>query len=192
MNETHLETKIMVIGMSAFVLIIGILSIKIFTIEFDPIPWLTLIIGGVFGLVITIIISNRSQQVLTFISNAEQERQMSAKRTITNNVNEVKQSVKYYFETINGKTLSTQEKKDLLSTFLPRFKVLVTFSQNQIPVLGNSTIKDKLEKIENYLKLFNDLLLILEYSNEEKFEKNISNLSEYSEKLTKMLNEIQN
>ena len=190
MSEKHLETKIMVIGMSAFVLIIGILSIKIFETEFDPIPWLTLIIGGAFGLAITIIISNRSQQVLTFISNAEQERQISAKRTITNNINEIQQSVKFYFETINGKNLSTQERKNLLNTFLPRVKVLVTFSQNQTPALGNYILKNKLEKIEEHLKLFNELLLILEYGNEEKFEKNILKLSEYSKKLAETLNKI--
>lgn len=190
MTENHLENKIMVIGMSAFVLAIGILSIKIFEEEFDPIPWLTLIIGGTFGLVITIIANNRSQQVLTFISNAEQERQSTAKRTIINNAKEIEQSVKYYFETINGKTLSTQEKKDLLNTFLQRFKVLISFSQNQTPTLGNSILKDELEKIENHLKLFNDLLLVLEYSNEEKFESNISKLSEYSKKLMDVLNKI--
>lgn len=90
MADTHIETKIMVVGTSTLVLIIGILSIKIFDTEFDPIPWLTLIIAGAFGLTITIIISNRSQQVLSFISNAEKERQASAKRIITNNVNEIK------------------------------------------------------------------------------------------------------
>ena len=42
MTETHLDTKIMVVGMSATVLIIDIISIKIFHTEFDPIPWLTL------------------------------------------------------------------------------------------------------------------------------------------------------
>lgn len=190
MTENHLETKITVIGISAFVLTIGILSIKIFEEEFDPIPWLTLIIGGAFGLAITIIANNRSQQVLTFISNAEKERQSTTKRTIINNAKEIEQSVKYYFETISGKTLSTQEKKDLLNTFLPRFKILVSFSQNQTPALGNSILKDELEKIENYLKLFNDLLLVLEYGNEQKFESNISRLSEYSRKLMKILNKI--
>lgn len=88
------------------------------------------------------------------------------------------------------KKISAQKKKELLNTFLPRFKVLVSFSQNQTPTLGNSIIKNNLEKIENYLKLLNELMLVLEYGSEEKFENNILNLSKYSKNLSETLNEI--
>ncbi len=190
LSKDHLDSKIMMLGMSSLVLIICILSIKFFYEHFDPIPWLTLIIGGAFGLSIAIIANTRSQQVLTFISNAESERQITTKRTLTNNTNEIKQLVKFYFETINEKQLRTKEKRKLLNTFLSRLKILLVFSYNSTYALGHLILKEDVKKIEEYLKLLNDLLLILEYGDDIKFKNNIIKLSDYSKKLSKILNKI--
>ena len=192
MSLNSLKTQIIIIEVISLLLAVGVFLIKIFEETFDPIPWLTLIIGGSFGLTITVIANNRSQQVLTFIKNAEQERQLTANRSINNHAKEIAKLTKYYFEIINGRLLDTKEKKDLLNTFLPRLKTLTAFSQNLTPTLGNFILKKDLEKVEEYLKLLNDLLLILEYGSDTKFENNICKLSEYSNKFVITLGKISN
>ena len=187
-----LKTQIIIIEVISLLLAVSVFLVKIFEETFDPIPWLTLIIGGSFGLTITVIANNRSQHVLTFIKNAEQERQLTANRSINNHAKEIAKLTKYYFEIINGRLLDTKEKKDLLNTFLPRLKTLTAFSQNLTPTLGNFILKKDLEKVEEYLKLLNDLLLILEYGSDTKFENNICKLSEYSNKFVIALGKISN
>ena len=187
-----LKTQIIIIEVISLLLAVSVFLVKIFEETIDPIPWLTLIIGGSFGLTITVIANNRSQHVLTFIKNAEQERQLTANRSINNHAKEIAKLTKYYFEIINGRLLDTKEKKDLLNTFLPRLKTLTAFSQNLTPTLGNFILKKDLEKVEEYLKLLNDLLLILEYGSDTKFENNICKLSEYSNKFVIALGKISN
>ena len=192
MSLNPLKTQIIIIEVISLLLAVSVFLVKIFEETFDPIPWLTLIIGGSFGLTITVIANNRSQHVLTFIKNAEQERQLTANRSINNHAKEIAKLTKYYFEIINGRLLDTKEKKDLLNTFLPRLKTLTAFSQNLTPTLGNFILKKDLEKVEEYLKLLNDLLLILEYGSDTKFENNICKLSEYSNKFVIALGKISN
>lgn len=192
MSKNHLETKLMILGMSSFVLMIGVLSLKLFVDKFDPIPWLTLVIGGAFGLTVAIIMNNHSQQVLLFINNAEKKRQLIANRTIVNNVEEIKQLSEFYFEIIRGKSLSVCDEKKLLNTFLPRFKTLITLTQNVLSLSGNSIPKNSFEEIEKCLRLLNDLILILEYGNNIKFKNNILKLSEYSQKLSGISAKISN
>ena len=192
MSKNHLETKLMILGMSSFVLMIGVLSLKLFVDKFDPIPWLTLVIGGAFGLAVAIIMNNHSQQVLLFINNAEKKRQLIANRTIVNNVEEIKQLSEFYFEIIRGKSLSVCDEKKLLNTFLPRFKTLITLTQNVLSLSGNSIPKNSFEEIEKCLRLLNDLILILEYGNNIKFKNNILKLSEYSQKLSGISAKISN
>ena len=176
--------------MSSLIISIGILSIPIYYDVFDPFPWLTLIISGTFGLTITLIVNTRSQKILDYLNSSERERQVTAIRTIKNNAKEIEQSVDYYAETIKNKTITTEQKRELLKTFFPKFKTLIALSHNLTPSLGNLIQDVKLNKIENYLKLLNDLLLILEFGNNETFENNIPNLKDYSMNLNKVLCEL--
>ena len=187
---SRLSTQMVVIGSSAILLCTGILTIPFFHNGFEPIPWLTLIVGGVFGLAITIISSRKAQKVLDFINNSEKERQTITKRIILNNILEIQQSAQYFFDTIKDKDLTSQDKRGLFGTFLPKFKTLISSSQISTPSLGNSISSTDIEKIEKYLKLFNDLFLILEYGNDDQFENNISQIKDYSQKLIDKLNKI--
>ena len=151
-----------------------------------------MVVGAVFGLAITIILSKKAQKILDFINNSEKERQTIAKRIILNNILEIQQSSKYFFDTIADKDLPTQEKRALFATFLPKFKTLITSSQIFIPSLGNSISSRDVKKIEMHLQLLNDLFLVLEYGNDHQFENNISQIDNYSQTLIKKLKEIRN
>ena len=188
----RLGIQMVVIGSFAVLLCIGILLIPFFHSNFEPIPWLTLIVGGVFGLAITIISSRKAQKVLDFINNSEKERQTTTKRIILNNILEIGQSAEYFFDTIKDKDLTPQDERALFGTFLPKFKTLISSSQISTPSLGNSISGSDVEKIERYLKLLNDLFLILEYGNDQQFKNNISQIKDYSQQLINILNEIRN
>ena len=192
LSGNRLSIQMVVIGSFAIVFCIGVLIIPSFHKGFEPIPWLTLVVGAAFGLAITIILSKKAQKILDFINNSEKERQTIAKRIILNNVLEIQRSSKYFFDTTVDKDLSTQEKRALFATFLPKFKTLITSSQIFIPSLGNSISSRDVEKIEMHLQLLNDLFLVLEYGNEHQFENNISQIDNYSQTLIKKLKEIRN
>lgn len=184
-----LTIKIILIGVFALLSCIMVLLIPIPDKAFDPVPWLTLIVGGAFGVAITIIANTRSQVVLDFLKNSERERQIATKRRILSDAHEIQQSTRLFFDTISGRQLTVAQKKDLLMSFLPRFKVLTSLSQNAIPSLGNLLPSDDMEKIEACLKVLSDLLIILELGNDDHFKNNIAKLDEYSKNLVEKLNE---
>ena len=154
--------------------------------------WLTLIIGGTFGLTITVITSKKSKEVLNFLNNSERKRQYTAKRTILNNACKIQQLSTFFFESIRGKQLSIKQKKSTFKTFLPKFNQLVYLSQNSTSSLGNLFSDEDVKRIEDHLKVLDALLMILEHGNEIQFETNIGHLIPYSKNIIDELNETDN
>lgn len=190
--KISLGGQISLIGILTSILCIVVLFVSIPDKKFDPVPWLTLIVGGAFGVIITRIINTRSQAVLDFLRSSEKERQIATKRKIFNDVCEIQQSTQLFFDTISGRQLTVAQKKDLLIVILPRFRVLTLLSQNATPSLGNLLPSDDVKKIEDGLKVLSDLLTVLELGNEDHFENNIARLGEYSKNLVDRLNKIGN
>lgn len=186
-----LDVQLSVVAASAFTISIGVLSLPLAIDGFDPIPWLTLIIGGTFGVIVTIIVNQRSNIILGFLEKSEKERRRIALGTIKNNADVIHDSSTLYFDILSRNDgITVSEKKELLKTFLPRFKVLLSLIQGSMPALADSIDSEKNENLENNLNLMNDLFTVLEFGDDEQFENNISKLHEYSNNMITTLNEI--
>lgn len=178
--------------MSTFVFCIGIYSLKIPFSDFEPVAWLTLIIGGSFGLGITIIVNARSNVVLLYLSNAEDEKRNLAFRTIKKNLEEIRELSKLYLDTIDNYTVTSKQKRDALRTFLPRFNTFLSICQGTTPMLGDIISKENITKLEKNFSLLNDLFTILEFGTNQQFETNVQNLKIYSNNAVEFLNKISN
>lgn len=189
-QDSHLTNKMAILGMSTLVVGIGIMSLKLLNNDYDPIPWMTLVIGVAFGLAITIIVSSRSQKVLDFLANAEEEKRKVAIRTIKNNLKEIKELSDLYFDTINNQGVTTVQKRKALQTFLPKFNTFISICQGTTPTLSDYITTENLQKLETNFTLLNDLFTILEFGTDQQFDANIINLQRYSENAVNFLNEI--
>jgi len=137
-----------ILGISTLIVGIGIMSLKIVDENFEPIPWMTLIIGGAFGLAITIIVSSRSHKVLDFLAKAEKEKRKVAIRTIKNNLKEIKELSDLYFDTINNQGVTTVQKRKAIRTFLPKFNTFISICQGTTPTLSDYITTENLQKLE--------------------------------------------
>lgn len=189
-KDAQLPSKLAAIAMVTFVLCVMTFLINQQFPNFDNIAWSTMIIGGGFGLAVTIIVSARSDLVLHFLQNAEEKRRKLAVRTIKNSLESIQKSSDLYFETINGTTAPTQQKRDALRTFLPRFNTLLSICQGTTPSIGDFISKENLDILENNFQLLSDLFTILEFGSDSQFEFNIGKLDEYCKNAISFLNEI--
>jgi len=190
MNDNNLQQKLTVLLSSSFVICLGFVFLSWILTDFDSIPWLTLIISGTFGLFITIIISSRSQKLLDFLAKSESEKRSIALRAIKNNVKSIADLAKLYFESINKQDIDTTEKRKAYNAISSTLKESLTLIQNSIPLLGKLITKKKLEELERYVNVLNDLFLILEHGNDEQFVNNITNFKTYSNDAVKFLKKV--
>lgn len=185
-----MQNNLTVLLSSSFVVCLIFVFITWEIQDFDPIPWLTLIISGTFGLLITIIISSRSQKLLDFLATSEEEKRSTALRTIKNNINSINELSKLYFETVEKIGITSDEKRKSFNTILSTLKESLKLCQSSSPSLGKLIITSKLKTLEKHFDLLNDLFLILEHGSEDQFNNNIKNFKEYSEKVVNFLNKI--
>lgn len=185
-----METNLTVLLSSSFVVCLVFIFFAWTIGKFDPIPWLTLIISGTFGLLITIIVNTRSQKLLDFLATSEEKKRSTALRTIKNSINAINELSKLYFETTGKPNINTHEMRKSFSVILPTIKESLKLCQNSSPSLGKLITTSNLKTLESHINLLNDLFLILEHGNDKQFENNIKNFKEYSENVVIFLDKI--
>ena len=190
MADNKIQNNLAILLSSSFVICLIVIFTPSFIQNFDPIPWLTLIISGTFGILITIIINTRSQKLLDFLATSEEEKRSTALRTIKNSINSINELSKIYFEAVNKEKIDFNEKRRSFKMMLPSLREFLQLCQNASPLLGKLVDTSKLEILERHFGLLHDLFLILEYGSEKQFDSNIENFKKYSENITSFSNEI--
>ena len=158
--------------------------------KFDPIPWLTLIIGSVFGVAVVIIVNSKSENVLNALRKSDTDKNNFAKFVLITNFKQLRKLSENYFETINKSTPSTNEKKTLLKTILPSITSFMNICEISLPNVGNLLTQENITEINSRFILLHKLIILLESGSDKIFEDNICNLDEYTKNTLKYLEEI--
>jgi hypothetical protein len=190
MANNRIQNNLTVLISSSFVICLIFIFTPLAIQDFDPIPWLTLIISGTFGLLITIIVNTRSQKLLDFLADSEEEKRSTALRTIKNNINSINELSKLYFEAVEKIGITSDEKRRSFKAILPTLKESLKLCQNASPLLGKLVVTSKLETLEKHFDLLNDLFLILEHGSDNQFDNNVGNFKEYSKNIAVFLDKI--
>lgn len=184
--------QILIIMMAAVFFFIVFLSIiPHFINNFDPIPWLTMVVGAAFGLIIAIIVNHNSNEALGFLKKSEIRRRQIGLTIIEFAIKDLIDSREIYFKILKrSNELKTREKRVNFQRFLPTFKGVLARIHDAIPLLSES-IDHKLHKqVERSLLKLSILFIILESGSDDKFEKNIEKFPIYSSELKTRLDKI--
>jgi len=180
-NDSNLVPKIVFLWGTASISIIFVLSFGYDVEEFNPIPWLTLIIGAVIGIAVAIIVSTKSENILTHLKKSEKDKKEYAKFILTSNFKQLRKLIENYFQTINESDPTTSGKRTLLKTILPSVSSFLNICETALPNVGNQLTRENITKINNHFIKLHQLLIILEAGSDAKFETNLPNLDSYTE-----------
>ena len=189
-NDSNLVPKIIFLCGTAAIPIIFVLSLGYDVEEFNPIPWLTLIIGAVIGIAVAIIVSTKSENILTCLTKSEKDKKEYAKFILTSNFKQLRKLVENYFKTINESNPTTREKRTLLKTILPSVSSFLNICEIALPNVGNQLTRENITNINNHFIKLHILLIILGAGSDTKFETNLSNLDSYTEEALNDLEEM--
>jgi len=189
-TNNHLERNLTVLFSTSIIPVIIVLWVGYEYAKFDPIPWLTLIIGSIFGLSIAIIVNTKSEQILKQLKKSEEDKTTFAKFILISNFQQLRRIVEIYFETINDSTPSTTEKKTLLKTILPSIISFLNLSETTLPNVGYQLTQANITEINSRFIMLHKLIILLESGSDTKFEENLPNLNTYTENTLNYLNEL--
>ena len=174
--NSDLEKKLTVLFSSTIVPIALLLWIGAEVDEFDPIPWLTLIVGSVFGLSVAITVSDTTSLLLQRLSASEEDKTNFAKFILISNFEQLQKIVTKYFETINETSVDTRQKRKLLTIILPSITTFLNICVTILPNVGNKLSNDDITKMNSKFIQLHKLIVILDSGSDEKFDENILNL----------------
>lgn len=175
-----LKRDISVLAMLSFVVILIVVWIGYFFNSKDTITWVTLIIGSSFALAITIIISEKSERMLSLLEKSENEKKEYAKFIVRSNFTQMRKLVDNYFDTIRSSVTTIKQQRVALLSILPSLKTFLNICEISLPNIGNFISKEVLEEINTRFVIIHKLLVILESGSDLQFEENISNLNNYT------------
>jgi len=176
--------------MATLVPIIGLFWIDYEIPDFEPITWITLIIGSAFGLAITIIVSSKSQMVLNLLEKSEREKKNFAKLTLKNNYNQLRKIVESYFETVSSSTATIKDRRLALKAIMPALNTFMNICETCLPNIGDLITTTELKQVNRRFVILHKLLMILEYGSDEQFNSSIQNLDNYTKETNEVLEKI--
>jgi len=179
-NDSNLGPKIVFLCGITAIPIIFVSSIAYDVEEFEPIPWLTLIIGSAIGIAVAIIVSIKSENILKRLKKSETDKKEYAKFILTSNFEQLRKLIENYFQTINESDPTTSRKRTLLKTILPSVSSFLNICETALPNVGNHLTRENITKINNHFIKLHQLLIILEAGSDAKFETNLPNLDSYT------------
>ena len=189
-TKNNLQRNLSVLFSTTIIPIVIILWLGYEIINFDPIPWLTLIVGSVFGISVAIIVNSKSEKVLNALKKSDEDKNKFAKFILINNFQQLQKLSEKYFETINETPSTTKEKKNVLKIIIPSITSFMNICEISLPNVGNLLTHENIKEINNRFILIHKLIILLESGSDEIFENNINYLDKYTKNALKYLEEI--
>jgi len=189
-TKNNLQRNLSVLFSTTIIPVVIVLWVGYQITDFEPIPWLTLIIGSVFGITVAIIVNSKSEKVLSALKKSDEDKNKFAKFILISNFKQLQKLSEKYFETINETSSSTKEKKNVLKTIIPSITSFMNICEISLPNVGNLLTQENIEEINSRFILLHKLIILLESGSDKIFENNINNLDKYTKNTLKYLEEI--
>lgn len=167
--------------MVAFVVVLIVIWIGFIFNSRDIITWVSLIIGSSFALAITIIISEKSERMLSVLEKSENEKKEFARFIVRSNFTQMRKLVDNYFSTIGLSETTIIQQRTALLSILPSLKTFLNVCEISLPNIADLISKEVVEEINTRFVIIHKLLVILESGSDSQFSENISNLNNYTQ-----------
>lgn len=143
---------------------------------FDEIAWLTLIVGSVFGLAVTLIVSTKSDEILAYLNLSEENKTTFAKTVLKSNYQELRKLIITYFDSIKNPTTKTSDKRMAFKIILPSVKSFLNNCETATPNTGSKLSHENIVNLGTRFVMLHKLIILLESGDDITFEQHISSL----------------
>lgn len=189
-KKNNLKKNLSVLFSASLIPSIIVLWIGYEVQTFDEIAWLTLIVGSVFGLTITLIISAKSDEILIHLKKSEENKTTFAKTVLKSNYAELRKLVSNYFESIQKPTTSTSDKRMAFRIILPSVNSFLNNCETATPNTGSKLSPENIKNLGTRFVMLRKLIILLESGTDVIFEQNILSLDKDTKETQAYLNKL--